>query len=216
MSGSSGRPSTGHDARGRREETLDRIAAYFDGRKVGDRGWEGYRKSSDLRKLARAVEEMVARGLVSPERTVFADLGSADGRVNVLLSYYVRLSIGIEIDPDILAEHDARMEGLLARLHEAGLEPPPANISLFRGSSLEDETFRRVERATGVAFEGIDLFYTYITLHDVFARRILERARPGALYMVYGFHSVLPSYPGMEVVIPDVGAQGIVALFRKV
>ncbi len=64
-------------------------------------------------------------------------------------------------------------------------------------------------------FREIDLFYTYITLHDVFAEMITARGRPAAFYLVYGFNRVLPRYKSFEVVNPDVGAQGIAVLFRK-
>ena len=198
-----------------RVRALSSIAEYFDGCKYGCEGNEGYRKSTDLGKLVECLLELESRAFVERERTVFADLGCADGRVNVLASYFVRLSIGIEIDGEILAEYERRREDLSALLIAGDLEPPPENIALFRGSSLEPGTFRKVREASGADFGDIDLFYTYITLHDLFAEKIKADAKPGALYLVYGFNRVLPRYEGLDVVIPDVAGQGIAALYRK-
>jgi hypothetical protein len=195
--------------------TLDFIASYYDACKVGYQGNEGYRKSTDLRKFAHCIRDLLGQGFLHPGRTVFTDLGCADGRVNVMMSYFVRLSIGIEIDPDILAEYEPHREGLLAGMQAEGLDPPKQNIHLFPGSSLDDSVYRRIFLETGIRFRDMDLFYTYITLHEVFAERIAGDAGDGALYLVYGFHRVLPSYPGLKLLVPDVGNQGIAALFAK-
>ena len=199
----------------RQHETMALIAAYFDGCRFGYEGFEGYRKSTDLYKLLSCIQELEASGLINPERTVFADLGCADGRVNILMSYFVRLSIGIEIDPEILAESGPRTAKLYRKLEQAGLTLPPANIALFQGSSLAPETYREIYAQLGVRFADIDLFYTYITLHDLFAAQIAAEARPGALYLVYGFSRILPKYDQLELVAPDLGSQGIAALYRK-
>ena len=199
----------------RRKRTLDLIGSFYDARKVGYQGNEGYRKSTDLHKFVRCLRELLAGGLVDPGRTVFMDLGCADGRVNVLMSYFVRASIGIEIDPDILSEYEPGKKALLRAIREAGLEPPPDNIRIFRGDSLDASLHRRIHQETGFGFADVDLFYTYITLHDVFGERIGRDGKDGALYLVYGFHSVLPSYPGLEVLIPDAGGERIAALFAK-
>jgi hypothetical protein len=58
-------------------------------------------------------------------------------------------------------------------------------------------------------------FYTYITLHEVLAEKITPEAKPGALYLVYGFSRILPRYDHLEVMIPDLGSQGMAALYRK-
>ncbi len=199
----------------RRARTLALIGSFYDACKVGCQGNEGYRKSTDLRKFAGCILELADRGLMDPARTVFADLGCADGRVNVMMSYFVRQSIGMEIDPEILAEYGPRKEALLAEIGEAGLETPPDNIHLFEGSSLDDALYERIYDETGLRFADMNLFYTYITLHDVFAEKIGREAEEDALYLVYGFHRVLPSYPRLDVLIPDVGGQQIAALFVK-
>lgn len=196
-------------------QTLALIGSFYDACKVGYQGNEGYRKSTDLGKFVACVRDLLAQGFLDPARTVFTDLGCGDGRVNVLMSYFVARSIGIEVDPDILSEYEPRKRALLERIEEANLEPPPENISLFKGNSLNPSVYERIHDQTGLRFEAMDLFYTYITLHDVFAEKIRRHARDGALYLVYGFHRVLPTYPGLEVLIPDVGGQQIAALFVK-
>jgi len=190
-------------------------AGYFDGRKVGCFGNTGYRKTTDLAKLHACIEDLAASGIVEPRSTVFADLGCGDGRVNLLMSYFVRLSIGIEIDPEILSEYGLRKKELISILKSEGAVLPPENIFLIHGSSLDEGTFDKMRSRTGADFRDVDLFYTYITLHDVFAEKIAERGRPGAYYLVYGFNRVLPVYESFELVNADVGARAIAALFRK-
>ena len=196
-------------------ETLALIAAFFDRCRFGYEGFEGYRKSTDLYKFLGCIQELESSALIDPQRTVFADLGCADGRVNILMSYFVRLSLGIEIDPEILAEFGPRKAELCSRLEQAKLTPPPANITLFQGSSLDPQTYSKVYAEVDVRFADIDLFYTYITLHDLFAEQIAAEAKPGALYLVYGFNRVLPRYRKLEILAPDLGSQGIAALYRK-
>jgi len=176
---------------------------------------EGYRKSTDLQKFTHCILDLQHHGFLDPRRTTFVDLGCADGRVNVMVSYAVRKSIGIEIDSEILDEYVPMKSELTSKLQEAGLILPPDNIAVFHGSSLEDATYARILQKTGISLESIDLFYTYITLHDLFGEMIAQKAKPGALYLVYGFSKILPRYDGMELLLPDVGGQGIAALYRK-
>lgn len=197
------------------EKTTKIVAAYFDGCKVGCFGNKGFRKTTDLSKFSACIDDLSASGIIDPASTVFADLGCGDGRVNFLMSYFVKISVGIEIDSEILSEYSQREDELLPELAEAGAMFPPENIYLYRGSSLDDATFREIQATVGVSFDKVDLFYTYITLHDVFAEKIAECARPGAYYLVYGFSKVLPQYDSFDLVNPDVGGQGIAALYRK-
>ena len=199
----------------RLRKTVDLIALYYNSCKVGYVGHEGYRKSTDLLKFARCIDELVRLGLINPNRTLFLDLGCADGRVNVLMSYFVKLSVGIEIDPEILGEYGPRKEELGHKLRRAELIQPTDNIALFRGSSLEAATYEHIESTINIRFDEIDIFYTYITLHDLFGAKIAAEAKPKALYLVYGFNKVLPRYQGLELLIPDLASQGIVALYGK-
>jgi SAM-dependent methyltransferase len=199
----------------RLRQTVDLIARYYDGCKVGYVGHEGYRKSTDLVKFARCVDELLRLGLIDSNHTLFLDLGCADGRVNVLMSYFVKLSVGIEIDPEILAEYNPRIEELVHKLRRTKLIQPTDNITLFRGNSLGAATYEQIESTVNIRFEEIDIFYTYITLHDLFAAKIAAEAKPKALYLVYGFNKILPRYQGLELLIPDLASQGIVALYGK-
>ena len=199
----------------RLSKTIDLIARYYDGCKVGYVGHEGYRKSTDLVKFARCIDELVGLGLIDPNHALFLDLGCADGRVNVLMSYFVKLSVGIEIDPEILAEYNPRKEEVGHKLRKANLIQPMDNITLFRGNSLEAATYEQIESTINLRFEEIDIFYTYITLHDLFGAKIAAEAKPKALYLVYGFNKILPRYQGLELLIPDLASQGIVALYGK-
>lgn len=199
----------------RLRHTLDLIAEYYDGHKVGYAGSAGYRKSTDLVKLVRCMEELLRLDLIGPERTTFLDLGCADGRVNLLMSYFVKRSVGIEIDPEILHEFGQRENELNNLLQRSNLKLPPDNICLLQGNSLDSDIYERINDNIGVRFLDIDLFYTYITLHDLFAEKIAREAKQGALYMVYGFSKVLPRYQGLKTIISDVASQGIVALYGK-
>jgi len=199
----------------RLRQTLDCIASYYNGCKVGYVGNEGYRKSTDLDKLARCVDEMVMLDLIDPHQTIFLDLGCADGRVNVLMSYFVKRSLGIELDREILAEFEPRKAELQHKLRNENLIQIPNTIDLFIGDSLNGSTYERIENSTGIRFEHIDLFYTYITLHDLFAQKIAKDAKDKALYLVYGFSKVLPRYQGLELLKPDIASQGIMALYGK-
>ena len=197
------------------KQTVACIADYYNGCKVGYVGHEGYRKSTDLAKFGKCIDELVAFGYIEPQHTTFLDLGCADGRVNVLMSYFVKRSVGIEIDPEILAEYRQRKKELTLELQGENLLQPPDNIRLFQGNSLETATYDLIENSIGVRFERIDLFYTYITLHDLFAAKIAEEGKQKALYLVYGFNRILPRYQGLKILIPDVASQGIVSLYGK-
>ncbi len=199
----------------RLHQTVRFIAEYYNGCKVGYVGHEGYRKSTDLAKLGKCIEELVSFGFMDPSSTIFADLGCADGRVNVLMSYFVKRSIGIEIVSEILAEFTAQEKKLTLQLKKANLKQPRNNIALFHGNSLETPTYDRITNSIGVRFDEIDLFYTYITLHDLFAEKIAKEAKNKALYLVYGFSKILPRYQGLRILIPDVASQGILALYGK-
>jgi hypothetical protein len=104
---------------------------------------------------------------------------------------------------------------LVESIRRAGLIEPPDNIFVCSGSSLDASTHEQVFSATGVRFTEMDLFYTYITLHDLFGELIGREAGPGALYLVYGFNRILPRYDRLDLLIPDIASQGIAALYKK-
>ena len=197
------------------KETISLIINFYDSYKVGYEGFKGYRKSTDLEKLRRCIQELISLGFINERNTIFADLGCADGRVNVLLSYFVKKSIGIEIDSDILSEFAPRKKELLSKLQRKNLILPPDNTNLFQGNSLDPSTYQRIFKDIGISFADIDLFYTYITLHDLFAQKIANEGKSGALYLVYGFNKILPHYRGLNVLIPDLASKGIAVLYVK-
>jgi SAM-dependent methyltransferase len=199
----------------RLQKTVATIAEFYNGCKVGYVGHEGYRKSTDLVKFARCIDELVRLGFIDRKSTLFLDLGCADGRVNVLMSYFVKLSVGIEIDPEILAEYSPRKKELAQELLRSKLLQPIDNIALFQGNSLEAATYEQIDSTINVRFKEIDIFYTYITLHDLFGAKIAAEAKPKALYLVYGFDKILPRYQGLQLLIPDLASQGIIALYGK-
>jgi len=120
-----------------------------------------------------------------------------------------------EIEPLIFEEYEVRKKELENTLKRHLLQLPPDNIYLFQGDSLSEAIERQVFKHTGCSFCDVDLFYTYITLHDVFAEKIIRDAKKGAKYLVYGFSKILPSYHGMKLVNPNVGIQNIMALYEK-
>lgn len=197
------------------DRTLSLIAGFYDGCKVGYQGFEGYRKSTDLFKFIECAKELEARQLIDRQSTILLDLGCADGRVNVLMSYFVRMSIGIEVDCDILNDYQIHTKELNFGLIQAGLDTLPDNVSLFTGNLLEEDVFHEITEYTGVKLEEVDLFYTYNAMHYAFAERIMTWAKSGALYLVYGFNRILPRYDGFELLIPDVASREIFTLYRK-
>lgn len=197
------------------EKTLKTVADFFDRFKIGYTGHSGYRKTTDLYVLLAACRELLERNLIDAHRTVFLDLGCGDGRVNLFMSYLCRLSIGVELEDFIYEEYAVRRRELEDLIASEGLIPIPDNVSVILGNSLKEDTHNEILNKTGVTLRDVDIFYTYITLHDAFAELIAEKARPGAFYMVYGFNSVLPRYDGFTLLEPDLGNQGLIALYRK-
>ena len=80
-------------------------ASFYDGKKVGDVGPLGFRRSTDLSKLVDCIGYLIDNKILIPDESLFLDLGCADGRVNVLFSYLTRASIGIELDEWSLDEY---------------------------------------------------------------------------------------------------------------
>jgi len=77
------------------DQTLLQVVEFYDRRKVGDVGHLGFRRSSDLSKVLSCLKTMIGQGLFVPADAHFLDMGCADGRVNVLMSYLAKTSVGI-------------------------------------------------------------------------------------------------------------------------
>lgn len=196
-------------------ETLLHTVRFYDARKVGDVGCLGFRRSSDLATLFACLDPLLGEGIIHPHQSTFLDLGCADGRVNVFFSYLMKSSVGVELDTWTLEEYGPLKEALVKGLQVRGLSAPPDNIRLFQGDSTDVEVQKRIFHETGIPFEDFDLFYTYLVMHEEFAELIGRRARPGAVFMVYGLDKVVPRYPGLELIEPLSPLNGILALYRK-
>jgi len=198
------------------KETLLKVAKFYDQRKVGDVGYLGFRRSSDLTRLVACIDQLTGQYLLIPQESIFLDMGCADGRVNVLLSYVVKKSVGIEVNEWILDEYVPLKTGLESNLKEYHLHLPPDNIFLFHGDTLDDAIHETIKKRTGVSFEEFDLFYTYLTMYEEFAELIARKAKKGSVFMVYGLDKILPKFEGLELLSPGSLIEGIIALYQKI
>jgi len=198
------------------EQTLLQVVEFYDRRKIGDVGHLGFRRSSDLSKVLSCLKTMIGQGLFAPAEALFLDMGCADGRVNVLMSYLAKASIGIELDEWTLDDYEPLRKDLDALLAEKGLRLPQKNIFLYHGDSMDESLHDRIQHETSVPLDQVDLFYTYLTMQVEFAELIARKARPGALFMVYGLEKIIPRFPGLRLLTPERPLEGIIALYRKV
>jgi len=198
------------------ERTLLHVAEFYDRRKVGDVGHLGFRRSSDLSKVLSCLKTMIGQGLFVPAEALFLDMGCADGRVNVLLSYLAKTSVGIELDEWTLDDYRPLRRELDALLTERGLLHPRNNLFLFHGDSMDESLHDRIHFETGVRFDQFDLFYTYLTMQEEFAELIVRKARPGAVFMVYGLEKIIPRFTGFRLLTPERPLEGIIALYQKI
>ena len=197
------------------KQTLLTTARFYDRRKVGDVGALGFRRSTDLQRLLPCLDHLIEKGLLLPQRSLFLDMGAADGRVNVLLSYLVKTSVGIELDEWTLEEFGPLRAMLEEELGQEGLPPPPDNVFLLAGDTMRESLHRTVKEKTGIDFHGFDLFYTYLTMHEEFAELIARKARPGAVFMVYGLEKIQPRLEGLRLLTPERPLEGILSLYQK-
>ena len=198
------------------EHTLLQVLEFYDSRKVGDVGHLGFRRSSDLSKVLSSLKTMIDHGLFRPGEALFLDMGCADGRVNVLLSYMAKTSVGIELDEWTLEDYKPLRQELDVLLTERKLRLPQNNIFLYHGDSMDESLHDRIQHETGVRFNQFDVFYTYLTMMEEFAELIAQKARPGALFMVYGLERIIPRLTGFRLLTPERPLEGIIALYQKV
>ena len=133
----------------------------------------------------------------------------------MFFSYVAEISAGVEMDEWTLDEYGPLKSELENELNQCGLQLPPPNIHLFHGDSMDDRTHGRLFDKTGTPLEAFDLFYTYLVMHDEFARLIQEHARPGAVFMVYGLEKIMPAYDGLRLLNHLSPMEGILALYVK-
>ena len=197
------------------KRTLAKIAHFYDQRKVGETGFLGFRRSSDLTRLAACLLSMTEQHFFLPQSSSFLGLGCADGRVNVLLSYLVKKSVGIEMDEWTLDEYLPLKKSMESALTGGQLPLPRDNIHLYHGDSMDGFLHERIRCETGVAFEDFDLFYTYLTMQEEFAELISQKAKRGSVFMVYGLEKILPRFSGLRL-LTEKPLHGIVALYQKI
>jgi hypothetical protein len=196
-------------------KTLFRVTEFYDQKKVGDTGPLGFRRSTDLNRLTLCVNRLVLKSVIDPGKSVFLDMGCGDGRVNVLMSYFVKRSIGVEIDEWTLDEYFQLKEKLGSILISEGLLFSPDVISLFHGDATDEAVHEAIYGRTGIRFEDVDLFYTYLTMQNEFGELIAKKGKKGAVFMVYGLSSVMPRLDGFKLLTSDGPMEGILALYEK-
>ena len=197
------------------EKTLSEVARFYDRRKVGEVGSLGFRRSTDLTKLQACLDPLTAKGILVPGESVFLDMGCADGRVNVFFGYLAKKSIGIELDEWTLEEYLSNKTLLEAELDRSHLLHPPDNIFLFQGNAMESSLYESIRKETGISFKEVDIFYTYLSMQEEFAGLIVDKARKGAVFMVYGLEKIMPKHKGLSLLTPEFPLNGALALYQK-
>ena len=200
---------------GNLRKTLLRVAQYYDQKKVGDSGPLGFRRSTDLTRLLSCMDGLINMDMLDPGGSIFLDMGCADGRVNVLMSYIMKRSIGIELDDWTLDEYGSLKLELETILLKQDLPLPPPIISLFHGDSMDETVYKVLYDRTGIRFGEIDLFYTYLTMQYEFGELIARKAKKGAVFMVYGLAGIIPELNGFKILTRDRPMKGILALYQK-
>ncbi len=197
------------------KNSLTKIAEFFDARQVGDVGPLGFRRSTNLTTLLACTERLIAEKLILPGKSAFLDLGCADGRVNLFFSYLARISVGVELDEWTLDEYDLLRPELVETLKAVGLALPNENVFLFHGDATDETVHDRIVQEADLGLADFDLFYTYLIMHEEFAQMLAEKAKKGAIYMVYGLHKILPRYPGFRLLKALSPMEGVLALYEK-
>jgi hypothetical protein len=198
------------------KKSIWKVAAYYDGKKVDDTGPLGFRRTSDLSRLSACLDELIMRDILVPGESLFLDMGCGDGRVNVLFSYFVKMSVGIEQDEWTLEEYIPLKKELESELKRDNQLFPPDNIFLFHGDSMNGEIHESICLKTGAGFSDFDVYYTYLTMYEEFADLIIRKGKKGAIFMIYGLDSIMPGLDGYELLTGDMPMQGILAVYRKI
>jgi len=197
------------------KNSLIKLSQFFDARQVGDVGPLGFRRSTNLTTLLVCVERLVAENIIMLDRSAFLDLGCADGRVNLFFSYLMRVSVGVELDEWTLDEYAPLKQELEESLRDAGVGLPNENVYLFQGDATDEAVHGQIVHETGLDLADFDLFYTYLIMHEEFAHMLAEKAKKGAVYMVYGLHKIMPRYPGFRLMKELSPMKGVLALYEK-
>ncbi|MBT3257791.1 MAG: hypothetical protein HN366_15225 [Deltaproteobacteria bacterium] len=197
------------------KNSLIKLSQFFDARRVGDVGPLGFRRSTNLTTLLACAERLIAENIIIPGQSAFLDMGCADGRVNLFFSYLMRVSVGVELDEWTLDEYDPLRRELLETLKTAGISPPNENVYLFQGDATDETVHGQIIHETGLDLADFDFFYTYLIMNEEFAHMLAEKAKKGAVYMVYGLHKIMPRYPGFRLMKELSPMEGVLALYEK-
>ncbi len=182
------------------KKTLYRIAQFYDLRKVGENGRFGFRRSSDLMDLYNCLDVMLNTGIIVPEKSVFLDIGCADGRVNLFFSYITKASIGIELDDWSLDEYKILLKQLIPILTTEELLLPRNNIYLFNGDVFDCSLYEKIRDTTGFGIEDFDIFYTYLMMCEEFAEIIRKKGKKGSIFIIYGLGKNSIHFTGFEFI----------------
>jgi len=182
------------------KKTLFKVASFYDKRKVGENGRFGFRRSSELMLLYNILDVMIKKEIILPKKSVFMDLGCADGRVNVFFSYITKASIGIEIDEWSLEEYEPLLANLITTIKAENLPAPPNNIYLFKGDVLDLSIYGKIKEKTGYGIEDVDLFYTYLFMYEEIAELLRNKAKKGAFFLIYGIGDIVPRLEGFKYI----------------
>ncbi len=196
-------------------KTLIEVARYYDERKVGEVGPLGFRRSTDLNVLFACLDQLIDEKIIIPNETRFLDLGCADGRVNLFLSYLTDRSVGIELDEWTLDEYARLRFEVVTVLREKELLMPKENIFLYHGDSLDDATYKKTARETGLGFEDFDVYYTFLVMHDEFAELVAQKAKKGSIFITYGLNRVFPKHQGLTFLKHLSPMQDALAIYQK-
>jgi SAM-dependent methyltransferase len=200
-------------------ETLRRelhaVADFYDQRLVGDLGPLGFRRTTELGRLLPCLPALAAAGILNPSHSRFLDLGCGDGRVNVLMSYVAQVSVGVELEDWLLDESTSLREQVDAALTTKRLRSVPRNIHLFCGDATDWTTHAAIQQQTGIAFAEFDVFYTFLTAHEVFSTLIAAHGKPGCAFLVYGMDRIFPRYDGLDFIESLSPLGGVLAVYRK-
>lgn len=197
------------------KKTIQEVIGFYDQNKVGDIGPFGFRRSTDLAKLSNCIDWLIDQGLLFPDKSLFLDMGCADGRVNVLLSYFTRKSIGIEIDEWTLDEYAPLKERLKSVLTRHGLIFPPHNIHLFLGDVLDENIYKLILERTNLTFNDFDFFYTYLTMYEELAELIYRNGKKGSIFLIYGLEKIIPHLRGFDILTSESPLENILAVYQK-
>ena len=74
---------------------------------------------------------------------------------------------------------------------------------------------KRLTQSIGLTFRDFDVFYTYLIMQEEFSQLIIHKAKPGALFLVYGLDRIMQQFDGFKLLTTGRSLEGILAIYRK-